>query len=201
MPKKTINRRKKQSNKRNKLKSKKSRYSSIAKKIDKIIDSYFKKDKKTKKKKKRTKKKSGTKSGPFKKNPRVELNIEKKELEEIVKDIKENTDPLIKEAERLDAEAYKRMIELGVAAPEEREKEIVDNVTKSLNILKESSIETVKDNMKDFLNKSVEFWEMCNEFPKTKKCIGKNAKEKIREYKAKIKELEDKILKENESMK
>tara|TARA_B100001287_G_C22684180_1_gene532277 strand:- start:1950 stop:2519 length:570 start_codon:yes stop_codon:yes gene_type:complete len=189
MPKKTINRRKKQSNKRNKSKSKKSRYTSIAKNIDKVIDSYFKKDKKTKKRKKR----SGTRSGPFKKNPRVELNIEKKELDKIEKDIKKNTDPLIKESERLNEEAYNKMIELGDAAPEEQRKEIIDNINQSLKILKESSIETVKDNMKDFLNKSIEFWEMCNKFPKTKKCIGKNAKGKIREYKEKIKELEDKF--------
>ena len=183
MPKKTINRRKKQSNKRNKSKSKKSRYSSIAKKIDKVIDSYFKKDKKTKKNKKKTKKKkkkSGTKSGPFsKRNPRVELNIEKKELEEIEKDILENTDPLIKEANILELDASKQT---KIVANFVKQK-IANDLLESRRILNKDNS---KENQKKFLYNSLLFWKMCDNYPKTEICIGKNSKEKIKEYMEKL---------------
>ena len=176
MPKKTINRRKKQSNKRNK--SKKSRYSSIAKKIDKVIDSYFKKDKK-KKKRKKTIKKSGTRSGPFKKNPRVELNIEKKELEVIEKDILEKSEPLIKEAKRLALDASKQT----KVVADFIEQKIINDINESLRILEDDDN---KENKINFLHKSLLFWKMCDKYPKTKKCLGKNAKEKIEEYMKKL---------------
>lgn len=204
MPKRTINRRKKQSNKKKKSKSKKSRYSSIAKKIDKVIDSYFKKDKKTKKKKTRIK--SGTKSGPFSnRNPRVQLNIEKKELEEVEKDILENTAPLIKEANILEFEASKQT---KIVANFVKQK-IANNLLESIDKLRQVDKEIerkkkkkekfdeklhkdfkqkIKEAKINFLYNSLLFWKMCDKYPKTEICIGKNSKEKIEEYMGKLKE-------------
>lgn len=204
MPKRTINRRKKQSNKK-----KKSIYSSISKKIDKVLDSYFKKDKKTKKRKK-TIKKSGTKSGPWRRNPRVQLNIEKKELEEIAKDILENTDPLIKEAKRIEFEASKETKIVANFVKQKIANDLLESIDKLKQVEKERESkmkelkekfdeesdkklkQKIKENKINFLYNSLLFWKMCDNFPKTEICIGKKSKEKIEEYIGQINILENK---------
>ena len=143
-----------------KSKSLKSRYTSIAKKIDKVIDSHFKS---------KSKKKSGTKKGPFsKKNPRVEL----------IKMEKEASKKLINEGNKLDYDASKLT---GIAANFLEEK-IINDMNESIRVLNESSQSNMKENKKKFIEKSLLFWKMCENYSKTKICVGKNATEKIQEY-------------------
>lgn len=145
-----------------KKKKSKSRYTSIAKKIDKVIDSHFKR-------KGKSKKKSGTKKGPFsKKNPRVELAVMEKEASQ----------KLINEGNKLDLDASKMT---GIAA-KFLEKKIIDDLNESIRVLKGSSRLRVKHNKKNFIEKSLLFWKMCEKYPKTDICLGKDISGKIKEY-------------------
>jgi hypothetical protein len=158
--KKTKGRKKTMKQRKKKSKSLKSRYTSIANKIDKVIDSHFKS---------KSKKKSGTKKGPFsKKNPRVEL----------IKMEKEASKKLINEGNKLDYDASKLT---GIAANFLEEK-IINDMNESIRVLNESSQSNMKENKKKFIEKSLLFWKMCENYSKTKICVGKNATEKIQEY-------------------
>tara|TARA_Y100000389_G_scaffold15783_1_gene13977 strand:- start:1293 stop:1835 length:543 start_codon:yes stop_codon:yes gene_type:complete len=180
MSRKTINKRKKQSNKKRGKKSKKSKYSSIANKIDKAIDSHFKKTKKTKKTK------SGQGRGPWARgrNPRIQLMMDKKDLDEIEQDIQENTEPLIKKSTQLEFIASKQT-KIVASFIEEK---ILNDINESLRILKDDDS---RENKINFLHKALLFWKMCEKYPKTKTCLGKNHKEKINEYMEKLKELKN----------
>jgi hypothetical protein len=170
--------------KKKKYKNKKSTYSSIAKGIDAAIDSYFNKTKKPR---------SGGR-GPFsvdsngekRTNPRVQLQKkirDKKELGDFELSIIEESRDIIKEANRLGYGASKLTgVAMGFI-----EKKIIDDINKSLKTLKSSG---KKEDIIDFLKKSLLFWNMCKEYPKTAKCENINAEDKIIEYIDKLKKLQ-----------
>ena len=164
-----------------KSKSLKNSYSSIAKQIDKVIDSHFKSTTKTKGKIKKNRTKSG-KGGPFsKKNPRIELN---------------KTEYLLNKTTKLNNIAYEHMIHLGTAASEKLREKIMNNLEKasrnidSVNKTDDKKYSEAKIN---FIKASLMFWKMCDKYPFTKKCENKNAKAKISEYIKKLNYLQKKV--------
>jgi hypothetical protein len=168
---------KRKSKTKRKGKSLKNSYSSIAKKIDKAIDSHFKS---TSIRKNRTK--SGKKDGPFsKKNPRLVLNT---------------TEHLLNKTTKLNNKAYGHMIDLGTAAPEKLREKIMNNLEKaSRNIesVNKTDVKQYKAAKINFIKASLMFWKMCDKYPFTKKCENKNAKAKISEYIKKLNYLQKTI--------
>ena len=115
------------------------------------------------------------------------MEKDKKEFKIIQDEILENSEPLIQGGRRLAVEASKQT----QIVADFVEKKIINDINQSIVLLKQS--DTI-ENKRDFLIKSLLFWKMCKDYPKTAKCVserdkGNEANDKIKKYILKLNQL------------